>query len=86
MEALTLIILNKFKNLPPSIAESFTDSFTKKTNYLFIQQDKKLTSCKEFPPILSKPLIKETPLLYKKKKRAITGLKIIKKEKRDTSR
>jgi hypothetical protein len=40
----------------------------------------------EFPPTLPAPLVDETPLLYKRKRRAMTGLEIIEERERDASR
>jgi len=80
-------VLDKLKSLPPSMAESFADSFAKGTDSLLAQQDKKLASRKEFPPTLLEPLIEETPLLYRKgKRRALTGLEIAEEREGDTSR
>jgi hypothetical protein len=58
------------KSLPPGLAESFVHSFAKGADSLLAQQDKKLASRKEFPPTLPEPLAEETPLLYRKGKRA----------------
>ena len=86
-EASALAVLDKIKNLPPGMAETFVDSFVKGSENLLAQQDKKLASRQEFPPTLPEPLIKETPQLYKKgKRRAMTGLEIVEERERDASR
>jgi hypothetical protein len=56
------------------------------TDSLLAQQDKKLASKKEFPPTLLEPIAKETPLLYRKGRRAMTGLEIAEERESDTSR
>jgi hypothetical protein len=69
------------------MAEPFVNSFTKGANSLLAQQDKKLASKKEFPPMLPEPLVEETPFLYRKgKRRAMTGLEIAEERERDASR
>ena len=69
------------------MVESFADSFAKGADSLLAQQDKKLASRKEFPPILLEPLVEETPLLYRKgKRRAIIGLEVAEERERDASR
>jgi hypothetical protein len=66
------------------MAESFADSFAKGADSLLAQQDKKLASRKEFPPMLPEPLVEETPLLYRKgKRRAMTGLEVAEERERD---
>jgi hypothetical protein len=68
-EAAALSVLGKLKSLPPGMAESFAESFAKGIDSLLVQQNKKLASRKEFPPTLPEPLVEETPLIYKKRKR-----------------
>jgi hypothetical protein len=80
-------VLDKLKSLPPIMAESFADSFAKGVDSLLVQQNKKLASRKEFPPMLPEALIEETPLQFRKgKKRAMTGLEIAEEKERDASR
>jgi hypothetical protein len=68
------------------MAETFANSFAKGTESLLVQQDKQLASKKEFPPTLLAPLIKETPLQYRKgKRRAMTGLEVAEEKERDAS-
>jgi hypothetical protein len=68
------------------MAEPFVNSFTKGADSLLAQQDKKLASKTEFPPILPEPLVEETSLLYRKgKRKAITGLEIAEERERDAS-
>jgi hypothetical protein len=70
--------------LPPGIAESFANSFAKGTESLLAQQEKQLVSKKDFPLTLPAPLIKETPLQYRKgKRRAMTGLEVAEERERD---
>jgi hypothetical protein len=66
--------------------ESFANSFAKGTESLLAQQDKKLASREQFPPPLPEPLVKETPLQYRKgKRRAMTGLEVTEERERDAS-
>jgi hypothetical protein len=70
-------VIDKLRSLPPEMAESFANTFAKGADSLLAQQDEKLASRKEFPPMLPEPLVEESPLLYRKgKRRAITGLEI----------
>jgi hypothetical protein len=70
-------VIDKLRSLPPEMAESFANTFAKGADSLLAQQEKKLASRKEFPPMLPEPLVEESPLLYRKgKRRAITGLEI----------
>jgi hypothetical protein len=86
-EAAALAVLDKLKSLPPGMAESFADAFAKGTDNLLAQQDNKLASRKDFPLMLPKPLVEETPLIYKRgKRRAMTGLEIAEEKERDASR
>ena len=86
-EASALTIIDKLRSLPPRMAEPFVNSFTKGANSLLAQQDKKLASKTEFPPMLPEPLVEETPLLYREgKRRAMTGLEIAEERERDASR
>jgi hypothetical protein len=86
-KASALAVLDKLKDLPPSIAKAFANSFAKGTESLLAQQAKKLASRKDFPPVLPEPLKEETPLLYRKgKKRAMTGLEIAQEQEQDALR
>jgi hypothetical protein len=86
VEASALAVIDKLQSLPPGMAESFANSFAKGADSLLAQQDKKLASRKEFPPMLPEPLVEETPLLYRKgKRRAITGLEIAEEREKDAS-
>src|SRR5271170_245458 len=86
-KASALAVLDKLKDLPPSMAEAFADSFTKGTESLLAQQAKKLASRKDFPPLLPEPLKEETPLLYRKgKKRAMTGEELAQEQEQDALR
>jgi hypothetical protein len=68
------------------MAESFANSFTKGTESLLAQQEKQLVSSKDFPPTLPALLIEETPLQYRKRKRrAMTGLKVAEEMEGDAS-
>jgi hypothetical protein len=80
-------VLQKLKSLPPGMAESFANSFAKRTESLLAQPDKQLATRKEFPPTLPAPLIEETPLQYRKgKRRTMTGLEVAEERERDASR
>jgi hypothetical protein len=86
-EASALAVLDKLKDLPPSMAEAFADSFAKGTESLLAQQAKKLASRKDFPPVLPEPLKEETPLLYRKgEKRAMTGEELAREQEQDALR
>jgi hypothetical protein len=86
-EALALAVLEKLKDLPPSMAEAFANSFTKGTESLLAQQDKMLASRKDFPSTLPEPLKEATPLLYRKgKKRAMTGEELAREQEQDALR
>jgi hypothetical protein len=87
-KAVVLVVLDKLKSLPSSIAELFADLFAdlfaKGINSLLVQQNKKLASRKEFPLILPELLIKETLLIYKKgKKRVLQEEEIEEERKQD---
>ena len=87
VEASALAVIDKLRSLPTGMAESFADSFAKGADSLLAQQDKKLASRKELPPMLPEPLVEETPLLYRKgKRRAMTGLEVAEERERDASR
>ena len=86
-KAAALAVLNKLKSLPRSMAELFANAFAKGTDNLLAQQDNKLASRKDFPLMLPKPLVEETPLIYKRgRRRAITGLEIAEEKERDALR
>ena len=85
-KAVALAVLDKLKSLPSSIAELFADLFAKGINSFLVQQNKKLASKKEFLLTLPEPLIKETLLIYKKrKKRAMLRLEIKEEREQDAS-
>jgi hypothetical protein len=82
-----LAILERLKTLPPSMKESFANSFAKGAESLLAQQEKKLASREEFPLALLEPIVEETPLIYRKgKRRAMTGLEVAEERERDASR
>lgn len=82
-----LAVLEKLRTLLLGMKESFASTFAKGIESLLTQQDKKLASWEQFPLSLPELLVEETPLQYRKRKRrAMTGLRVAEERERDASR